>query len=357
MGRQYIRLMPSMPEPTDPSRFEPRAVGALAGMFDDVSGRYDLLNRIMSLGQDGAWRAEMWRAVPDSARTCLDLCTGSGTSLPSRPRPGRLVIGIDASLGMLELAAESLGGAGWAPRLACADAFRLPLRDGAIDAVTIAFGIRNLRPRPAALAELARVLAPGGTLSVLEAVAPRPGPWAPFHRFYVERLVPLAGRISPDPSAYRYLAQSIFEFGDGDSFERDLAAAGFELVSRRRFLLGGTCLWVARRRPGAGENQAGSPGRLQVARPAGEPRWHFAQPGPDRDSEWRAWTLAQLGFAVALVVALIWALAVFLKSSADLPLEPWQRRGLGFLMVAGLVLFVGRSLLLALRLQSRRLGR
>jgi demethylmenaquinone methyltransferase/2-methoxy-6-polyprenyl-1,4-benzoquinol methylase len=343
-----------MAQRNDPSRFEPRAVGALAGMFDEVSGRYDLLNRIMSLGQDGAWRAEMWRAVPESARTCLDLCTGSGSSLPSRPRPGRLVIGMDASLGMLELAAESLADAGWAPRLACADAFRLPLRDGAIDAVTIAFGIRNLRPRPAALAEIARVLASGGTLSVLEAVAPRPGPLAPLHRFYLEHLVPLAGRLSPDPSAYRYLTESIFEFGDGDSFERDLAQAGFDLASRRRFLLGGTGLWVARRRPAAGENQVGSPGRLQDARPVGGSRGHFAQPPPDRDSEWRAWTLAQLGFAIALVIALIWALAVFVKSSADLPLEPWQRRGLGILMVAGLVLFIGRSLFLALRLQSRR---
>src|SRR6476646_3885366 len=94
---RYIPLMLTLPEPSDPSRFEPRAVGALAGMFDDVSGRYDLLNRILSLGQDGAWRAAMWRAVPEQARVCLDLCTGSGTSLPGLLRPGRLVLGMDAS--------------------------------------------------------------------------------------------------------------------------------------------------------------------------------------------------------------------------------------------------------------------
>jgi demethylmenaquinone methyltransferase/2-methoxy-6-polyprenyl-1,4-benzoquinol methylase len=342
-----------MPEQTDPSRFEPRAVGALSGMFDDVSGRYDLLNRIMSLGQDGAWRAAMWRVVPEDARTCLDLCTGSGASLHGLVRPGRLVVGMDASPGMLELAADSLSDTGWAPRLACADAFRLPLRDRSLDAITIAFGVRNLRPRAQALAEFARVLAPGGVLSVLEAVAPRPGPFAPCHRFYLEHVVPLAGRISSDPSAYRYLSQSIFEFGDGASFERDLAAAGFGISERRRFLLGATCLWAARRLPVAGENPAGSPSRLQNARPGGSPRGHFAQPAPSNEAEWRAWTLAQLAFSLGLVVALVWALVVFFKFAADLPLEPWQRRGLGMLMVLGLVLFAVRSAVLAMRLQGR----
>jgi len=345
--------MPTLSEPKDPSRFEPRAVGAMAGMFDGVSGRYDLLNRIMSLGQDGAWRAAMWRAVPEDARACLDLCTGSGASLPGLLRPGRLVLGMDASLGMLELAAESLGETGWAPRLACADAFRLPLREAALDAITIAFGVRNLRPRAQALAEFRRVLAPGGVLSVLEAVAPRAGLFAPFHRFYLERIVPLAGRLSSDPSAYRYLSQSIFEFGDGESFERDLVAAGFEVARRRRFLLGATCLWAARRLPAAGEISAGSPSRLQAARPRGATRGHFAQTARGDDPEWRAWTLAQLAFAVSLIVALGWALVIFVKSSADLPLEGWQRRGLGVLIVLGLVLFIVRSTVLALRLQGR----
>src|SRR5262245_62531553 len=122
-------------------------------MFDDVSGRYDLLNRIMSLGQDRAWRAAMWRSVPEDARAVLDLCTGSGVSLPGLRRPGRLVLGVDVSLRMLEIAAHAQGRSGWAPRLVCADGFRLPLPPGALDAITIAFGIRNLRPREEALTE------------------------------------------------------------------------------------------------------------------------------------------------------------------------------------------------------------
>ena len=345
--------MPSHPAPPSPDRFEPRAVGALAGMFDEVSDRYDFLNRVMSLGQDRAWRAAMWRAVPETARVCLDLCTGSGTSLHGLPRPGRLVLGMDASLGMLERAAERLRPAGWSPRLACADAFRLPLRDGSVDAITIAFGMRNLRPRDQALAELARVLAPGGVLAVLEAVAPRPGVLAPAHRVYLERIVPLAGAISRDPSAYQYLSRSIFEFGDGEAFERDLAAAGFTPVGGRRFLFGAARLWEARRGPRGGEKPAVSPNPLHTARPAGSTAGHFAQrPGGD-EREWRAWTTAQLVLAVTLVAALAWALVVLVKSGADLPLPAGQRSGFGILLAAGLVFFLARCVYLALQLQGR----
>src|SRR5207249_9514898 len=134
----------------------------------------------------------------------------------------------------------------WAPRLACADAFRLPLRDACLDAITVAFGVRNLRPHDDALAELARVLKPGGRLVVLEATAPAPGWTAPLHRFYLERIVPAAGRLSDDPSAYHYLSRSVLAFGAGAEFEAALAAAGFVIARRRSFLMGATRLWTAR---------------------------------------------------------------------------------------------------------------
>src|SRR5438105_3896445 len=138
--------MPSSPEPA-PARFRPHAVRELAGMFDDVSGRYALLNRLMTLGRDHAWRAAMWRLVPARARVVLDLCTGNGSSLAGLVEPGRLVLGVDASARMLARAAAEHGSRSWGPRLVCADAFRLPLPDASVDAVTVAFGVRNLRPR------------------------------------------------------------------------------------------------------------------------------------------------------------------------------------------------------------------
>ena len=189
--------------------------------------------------------------MPEQAHVVLDLCTGDGSSLPGLRRPGRLVIGLDASLAMLELAAEADWRGGWGPRLVCGDAFHLPFAAGSLDAVTIAFGIRNLRPQDAALAELARVLRPGGTLAVLEATGPRRGALAPFHRFYLRRIVPVLGRLSRDPSAYRYLAESILEFGPGGSFTSAAEQHGFHWRGARRFMLGATRLWVASAPPAA----------------------------------------------------------------------------------------------------------
>lgn len=319
----------------------------MAEMFDDVSGRYDLLNRVMTLGRDQAWRRAMWSAVPEEARVVVDLCTGSGVSLEGIRRPGRLSVGIDVSVGMLQLAQEQLASTGWAPRLVCADAFRLPVRDGSVDVVTIAFGIRNLRPRSEALIEIARALAPHGRLVVLEALAPKPGPLAPFHRFHLTHVIPFAGRISPDPSAYAYLGRSILEFGSGDDLERDLEAAGFEIESRRSFLLGATGLWTARRQPRPSE--AMHPARLgKVAR--GEMRM-----GSDDDSaSWRYWVGAQLVLSAGLFASLAYALWIFAKSGSALPLAGWQRSGLGFLIVLALLVFLVRTWVLWLRLTGPR---
>jgi demethylmenaquinone methyltransferase/2-methoxy-6-polyprenyl-1,4-benzoquinol methylase len=320
------------------------AVHEMAGMFDDVSGRYDLLNSMMTLGQDRAWRTAMWRAVPESAAVVLDLCTGSGVSLTGLTRPGRIVLGVDASLGMLELAADEHGAWGWAPRLACADAFRLPFRDRALDAVTVAFGMRNLRPRAGALAELARVLAPGGTLAVLEATAPRPGPLAPLHRFYARRVIPLLGRLSPDPAAYRYLSESIFEFGPGGEFERDLASAGFAVVERQAYMFGAARLWAAQR-------LAGDPGEaLRIARSGPAVRGNSPQGSRPGDLEWRWWTALQAIVAATLAGSLVWGLATWIKWRPALHLAPWQERGLWLLLLAGLAGFSLRAVGLALRL-------
>ena len=333
------------PVPQDaPGRFAPHAAREMASMFDDVSGRYDLLNRLMTLGRDRAWRAEMWRAVPEASRTVLDLCTGNGVSLPGLRRPGRLVLGIDVSFAMLAQALERFGRIGWAPRLVAADAFRLPLRAACVDAITIAFGVRNLRPRREALEEIARVLRPGGTLAVLEATAPGSGWFAPLHSFHLRHLVPLAGRLSPDPSAYGYLSRSIFEFGSGSEFERDLDSAGFDVTGRRAFLMGATRLWVGRRRAlesaGALHNAS-----FPVVR-AGE----MPQSSTAREREWRWWVGAQLATSIAVLAALIYGSWTYRQVSVDLPLPPWQRGGLGALLVVGILGFVARTAVLAARL-------
>jgi demethylmenaquinone methyltransferase/2-methoxy-6-polyprenyl-1,4-benzoquinol methylase len=347
-----------MSDASAPDRFRPHAVRELGGMFDDVSGRYDLLNRILSLGQDRAWRAAMWRMVPEEARAVLDLCTGSGVSLPGLRRPGRLVLGVDVSLGMLEVAAGRQNPLGWAPRLVCADGFHLPIADGVLDAATIAFGIRNLRPLDEALRELHRVLGPGGTLVVLEAAAPAPGPFAPFHGFYLRHLVPLAGRLSPDPSAYRYLSRSVFEFGAGQEFEAALGAAGFSVVERRSFLLGATRLWATRREGSAGQKLPAPGGnRLQIARPGAAGGVNLPSPGESRRGEARLWTGVHLALSAALAAAFGYALWTLLNAQGALPLAGWHRPLAWLLVVGGLVVFTGRTVQLLVRFLAAASGR
>lgn len=337
--------MPDAPH----DRFAPRAHREMAGMFDAVTPRYELLNSLMTLGQDRMWRAVLARSVPGSAVVVIDLCTGNGDSLPGLRRPGRTVLGIDVSLGMLEAATEYRT-AGWGPRLVCADAFKLPVPAEAVDAVTIAFGIRNLRPRAQALAEVARVLRPGGTLAVLEATAPTLGPFAPIHRFHLKYGVPLLGRLSPDPSAYEYLSRSIFEFGNGEEFERDLVAAGFAPVSTRSFLMGATRIWTVRRRASGGQIAAIRPPAVQDAT-GSETETEPRSPGRSSiDAEWRMWGVTQLLITIALGVALAWAAVLLVKLGSDLPFEGWQRRLGWVLVVAGLLFVVGRIFVLVSRL-------
>ncbi len=346
-------MTPEIP-PEHSSRFEPRAAGAMAEMFDGVSGRYDLLNRLMTLGRDDAWRRTLWLAVPENARAVLDLCTGSGVSLAGLRRPGRLVLGMDVSLAMLEIAADQQGTTGWAPRLACADAFHLPLRGAVLDAVTVAFGMRNLRPQAAALAELARVLRPHGVLAVLEATAPAPGPLAPFHRFWLRHVVPRLGLLSPDPTAYRYLAESIFEFGDGGAFEAALTGAGFEVMERRGFLLGAARLWVAERRPRDGEGLAGRPTTVQDARAPGAGHGEMPQPSDARENEWRTWAIVSALTSAGLTAALAYGTVAYFNSRSTLPLSPWYDKGLEILLIGGTVGFLVRTLTLIGRASGPR---
>lgn len=320
-------------------------------MFDAVTPRYELLNSLMTLGQDRMWRATLARCVPEPAAVVIDLCTGNGASLPGLRRPGRTVIGIDVSFGMLE-AATQWRTAGWGPRLVCADAFRLPVPDEGADAITIAFGIRNLRPRAQALAEAARVLRPGGTLAVLEATAPARGPFAPIHRLHLKHGVPMLGKLSPDPSAYEYLSRSIFEFGSGEEFEHDLDAAGFSISARRSFLMGATRIWSARRRPAPGQIAAIRPPGVQDATGSGLDESIHPAGRATLDTEWRMWGVSQLVITVALGIALVWGAIRLAKFGSDLPFEEWQLRLAWLLVAGGLVLVLARIVSLGLRLMG-----
>lgn len=234
----------------------------LGSMFSAISWRYDLLNTLMSLGQDGRWRRLLAASVPPGARV-LDLCCGSArSSVPAARRSGRPVTGLDVSFAMLERGREYARARGAAFAPVHGDGFRLPFRDGTFDVVTAAFGLRNLVPLPAAAREIQRVLVPGGRFLALDSVAPA-GAMAPAHAFYLRHVVPLLGRLSPDPAAYRYLSASIFDFGPPAAVAGRLRDAGFVAATARPLLFGAVALFDARRANPLSGHDGGEPGIVQ----------------------------------------------------------------------------------------------
>lgn len=210
---------------------------AVQAMFDRVAPRYDLANTILSLGRDAHWRRVTARAARPAGAVVLDVASGPGNVALELVRQGaRAVVALDLSLPMVRE-----GAARRIPAVAFVqgDARRLPFPTGTFGAVTISFGLRNVPDPPSSLAELGRVLAPGGRLVVCEFAAPT---WPPFRTVYTQYLVRLLPRlarvVSSSPSAYEYLARSIREWPDRAVVARWIEQAGFGEV-RVRDLSGG----------------------------------------------------------------------------------------------------------------------
>jgi demethylmenaquinone methyltransferase/2-methoxy-6-polyprenyl-1,4-benzoquinol methylase len=207
-------------------------------MFGRIADRYDLLNRLLSVGQDLRWRRRVRRRVAElRPERTLDVCTGTGDLVLGLAGDGR-VYGADFCLPMLNRARTKAMDRRAELQLFGADALRLPVGEGTIDVVTVAFGVRNFEDLDGGLRELARVLRPGGHLLVLEFSQPG-GPLAPILRAWVRWVPPLVGRlVSGDPEAYGYLTISVGSFPDGEEMIGVLRRAGLESV-RATALTGG----------------------------------------------------------------------------------------------------------------------
>jgi demethylmenaquinone methyltransferase/2-methoxy-6-polyprenyl-1,4-benzoquinol methylase len=220
-------------------------------MFDGIAARYDMLNRILSLGMDARWRRLAVRALalPAGSRV-LDLATGTADVAlrVAHAHPDATVLGLDPSREMLARGRQKVAAAGLAERitLQVGVAEALPCADASVDGVTIAFGIRNVPDRARALREIARVLRPGRRVAVLELTNP-PGRLA---RFHVHRVVPRLGALLCPRSArspYGYLADSIAAFPAATEFAAALGDTGLRVVTVRPFAFGATHLFVAQR--------------------------------------------------------------------------------------------------------------
>ncbi|HLU66954.1 MAG TPA: ubiquinone/menaquinone biosynthesis methyltransferase, partial [Kofleriaceae bacterium] len=202
-------------------------------MFDRIARRYDLLNRVLSLGLDRAWRRRTAAALElGAAPRVLDLATGTGDLALAilRRHPDATVVGIDPSAAMLAIARDKIARRGLARsvELQVGIAEQLPLADASVDAVTIAFGLRNVPDRERALREMARVTRPGGRVAVLELGEPRGRVLGPLARFHIHRVVPRLGALLSGAREYRYLERSIAAFPPPEEVAAMMVRAGLE---------------------------------------------------------------------------------------------------------------------------------
>ena len=238
----------------------PESEARIAAMFDRIAGRYDFLNRLLSLRQDQRWRRELTRRIPyRPGGRFLDVATGTGDVLEQvrfAHREYEMMAGVDISGEMLALAQAKLGGqAGDAVRgpLAPVEFHRrsaetLGFADASFDALSIAFGLRNVVRKDKALDEFQRVLKPGGSLLILEFFMPRRGLLAALFQLYFHTILPAIGGLVSDRAAYKYLPQSVGSFYAPEQMRTVLAARGFRIDEVKNFLFGACRLVQATKR-------------------------------------------------------------------------------------------------------------
>jgi demethylmenaquinone methyltransferase/2-methoxy-6-polyprenyl-1,4-benzoquinol methylase len=217
------------------------APDAVRSMFDRISPVYDAMNRTMTMGLDQRWRRATVVAVVRPGDKVLDACCGTGDLAVAAVHAGATVTGLDFSERMLERARRKSSEVEWIQ----GDAQKLPFEDASFDAATVGFGVRNLEDLERGLAELRRVLRPGGRLAILEITKPS-GVLAPFYRLWFDGFVPLLGKVLPGGAAYTYLPASVRRFPGPDELAGLLRGAGFEDVRWRAFAGGIVALHIGK---------------------------------------------------------------------------------------------------------------
>ena len=227
-----------------------RAPQPIKNMFSGVAHRYDLANRVLSLGRDIFWRKALARRIKtlnEGHGHLLDLAAGTGDQIVAAKQlwPNLKVTGVDLSAPMLELAQPKFERlAPPPPVMMVGDALSLPFEKNSFESVSISFGLRNIPPRSSLYQEVLRVLKPGGRFLVLEMFHDSGGFISPLVRFYLEKVVPILGGklLSQEYDAYRYLAGSILAFPQPDMILGEMEQAGFEECQYRTYTFGAVML-------------------------------------------------------------------------------------------------------------------
>jgi demethylmenaquinone methyltransferase/2-methoxy-6-polyprenyl-1,4-benzoquinol methylase len=234
------------------ARSEREAAARVRGMFGRVAHRYDLANHLLSLNIDRWWRARTVRRVAPvlgrpGARV-MDICCGTGDLVLALQRSsGGPVLGSDFCHPMLLAARQKVAGRSAAVALFESDALQLPVRDGSLDLLTVAFGFRNLANYAAGLEEMRRVLRPGGMAAILEFTQPPNAAFATVYHFYSRRILPwIGGALSGSRDAYAYLPESVRKFPRAAELAEDMRRAGFSDVEFEYFTGGIVALHLGR---------------------------------------------------------------------------------------------------------------
>jgi demethylmenaquinone methyltransferase/2-methoxy-6-polyprenyl-1,4-benzoquinol methylase len=231
----------------------------VAAMFDRLADRYDLVNDVMTAGQDRLWRRAVARALrpylPGGHGSVLDIAGGTGTSARAFASAGARCVACDFSLGMLRTGRRRLAArpvpasARGEVTFVAGDAFALPFRDESFDAVTNSFGLRNMADTAAALSEMLRVAKPGGGLVLCEFSHLRHPRAEAGYRWYLANVLPAVARMSSNPEAYAYLAESIDDWPAQQELAQRISDVGWTDVGWRN-LSGGIVAVHTARRPG-----------------------------------------------------------------------------------------------------------
>jgi demethylmenaquinone methyltransferase/2-methoxy-6-polyprenyl-1,4-benzoquinol methylase len=219
-------------------------------MFDDIAGRYDLLNRLLSFGIDRSWRrfAVGQLSIPKGGRV-LDIATGTcdvALEIAAQTDPSVTIVGEDFTQGMLVQGQRKLNESPYGERIMLVNApcEEIPHPAATFDGITIAFGIRNVVDRQAGLCEMVRVLKPGGRAVILEFSTPRSRVFRGLYYFYFQKVLPTIGGLLSRRSAYQYLPDSVMEFPERDQFAAMMTAAGFGRVQHIDLTFGIATVYV-----------------------------------------------------------------------------------------------------------------
>ncbi len=219
-------------------------------MFDNISGNYDFMNRLMTFGIDVKWRKKVVKMVGKTKpKQILDIATGTGdfAIMLAEIKPKKIV-GLDISQGMLEIGKEKVAKKGLDNliEMVLGDSENLPFEDNSFDAVTVGFGVRNFEDLDKALLEIYRVLRPGGIFVVLETSQPEKFPFKQGYKFYAKYMIPFFGRLfSKDKNAYEYLPESAEAFPYGEDFNNILKKNQFISVHNYPLMFGAASIYKA----------------------------------------------------------------------------------------------------------------